>query len=50
MLRKYALRTVPPAGLVGMPQRLLLTVLDQVIVERLEQGQEPLQAIGQRAL
>ena len=27
-----------------------LAVLDQVVVDRLEQGQEPLQAVGQRAL
>jgi hypothetical protein len=39
-----------PAGLVGMPQRLLLAVGHQLVVHRLEQGQEPLQAVGQRAL
>ena len=33
-----------------MPLRLLLAVLDQGVVHRLEQGQQPLQALGQRAL
>src|SRR5512135_715249 len=33
-----------------MPERLPLTVLDRVIVERLEQRQQPLQTIGQGAL
>src|SRR5512135_3391532 len=39
-----------PAGLVGMPERLLLTVFHQVVVHRLEQGQQPLQAVGERPL
>ena len=38
-----------PARLVGVPVLLLLVVLDQLLVDRLEQRGQPLQSLGQRA-